>query len=139
MKYRQIDVSQYFQRLRTHDFDMIEHILPQTLAPDQELQGYFHSSQANIEGSYNLAGINHPAIDTLTEQIPDTKTLNEMQTLTHSLDRILLWQYYGVPKWYSDSMRIAYRDNFAWPDKQPVFTTPFSTWWHKSIIQKKNH
>ncbi|MDD7805370.1 MAG: extracellular solute-binding protein [Endozoicomonas sp. (ex Botrylloides leachii)] len=133
MNLRRIDISQYIQRVRNHDFDVIEYILPQTLAPDQEVYRYFHSSQASIPGSQNLAGINHPAIDSIVEAIPKAKTLKELQALVHSLDRILLWKHYGVPKWYTKTIRVAYKNIFGWPEKTPQFATPFSTWWQKKL------
>ena len=51
--------------------------------------------------------------------------------MIRSLDRILLWQSYGIPKWYSDVIRVAYRDIFDWPENSTTYTPPFSTWWLK--------
>ncbi|MGB1270775.1 MAG: ABC transporter substrate-binding protein, partial [Endozoicomonas sp.] len=133
LEYLQVDTSQYIYKVRAMDFDMIEQILPQTLAPDQELENYFHSSQANTQGSRNFAGIQNPAVDDLVVRIPLSKSRQEMQTLTRSLDRVLLWHYYGIPKWYSDYMRVAYRDVFGRPELPPRYTTPFSTWWRKDL------
>ena len=130
------DAAQYIRQVRAHDYDMVLRVLPQSLAPDAELFDYFHSERADAEGSLNLAGIKHPAIDALLEKIPEARSSTELKSLTRSLDRILLWQYYGIPKWYSDSMRVAYRDVFAWPEKAPVYTTPFSTWWRKDLPAK---
>ena len=101
------DAAQYIRQVRAHDYDMVLRILPQTLAPDAELFDYFHSERADAEGSHNLAGIKHPAVDALLEKIPEATSSTELKSLTRSLDRILLWQHYGIPKWYSDSMRVA--------------------------------
>ena len=131
MKLEQMDASRYYQRLRSLDFDMIEFTLPQTHSPDLELYRYFHSNSAYDENTRNLSGINHPAIDALVEAIPNTGNFAEFQALMCSLDRILLWQSYGIPRWYNDEIRIAYRDIFAWPEKATIYTPPFSTWWLK--------
>ena len=133
LEYLQVDASQYIYKIRSMNFDMIEQVLPQTLAPDKELENYFHSSQSSAEGSRNFAGIINPAIDNIISRIIISKTREEMLLLTRSLDRILLWNYYGIPKWYCDFMRVAYRDVFAWPERQASYTTPFSTWWRKDI------
>ncbi|KEQ15497.1 ABC transporter substrate-binding protein [Endozoicomonas montiporae] len=127
------DAAQYIRQLRAHEYDMVERILPQSLAPDSELFDYFHSERADAEGSHNFAGIKQPAIDVLLDKIPQAKSSDELKSLTRSLDRMLLWQHYGIPKWYSDSMRVAHRDVFAWPKTSPVYSTPFSTWWRKDL------
>ena len=133
MQYAEFNAAQYYQRVRSLDFDMVEYNLPQTHSPDQELQGYFHSSTVSADATRNLAGINNPVVDQLIEQVPMVTTQQEMSDVIHSLDRVLLWNYYGIPKWHSTAMRAAYRDVFAWPDKAPVYTTPFSTWWRKDL------
>lgn len=127
-----LDTSQYYQRLRARDFDMIEHLLPQSQSPGQELENYFHSSQIDNDSSMNLAGINHPAIDGLLARLPEIKNQQELDSLLQSLDRVLLWNHYGVPKWYTHNIRIAYWDKYDWPKAPALYTTPFSTWWQKS-------
>ncbi len=139
MVYQEFNSAQYYQRVRSLDFDMIEHILPQTHAPDIELQSYFHSSVANNSDTLNLAGIQNPVVDDLVEKVPDAKTQEDMKALIHSLDRVLLWNYYGIPKWHSSSIRAAYRDVFGWPEQQPIYTTPFSTWWRKDVSLDKDN
>lgn len=129
MKLDQMDTSQYYRRLLSLDFDMVEFTLPQTHSPDFELYGYFHSNSVNEENTKNLSGIQNPVVDALVEAIPDAKSYDEFQALTRSLDRVLVWQHYGIPKWYSDVIRVAYRDIFDRPERSTEYTPPFSTWW----------
>ncbi|MGI9275735.1 MAG: extracellular solute-binding protein [Endozoicomonas sp.] len=131
MKYKVLDASQYYQRIQSRDFDMLEQVLPQTLSPGRELAGYFHSDSATENASGNLPGISNPAVDAILKQLESVSSQQELITLLKNLDRILLWNHYGIPKWYSDFMRIAYRDIFAWPETQPAYTTSFTTWWMK--------
>ncbi|WP_062267126.1 extracellular solute-binding protein [Endozoicomonas arenosclerae] len=131
MKFTVLDASQYYGRVRARDFDMIEQVLPQSLSPGMELMDYFHSSKASDNSSRNLAGIDHPVIDQLLQKLTEVDSQQELQALTRSLDRVLLWHFYGIPKWHSTFMRVAHWDKFAWPEKRPDYTTSFSTWWQK--------
>ncbi|WOG28062.1 extracellular solute-binding protein [Endozoicomonas sp. 8E] len=131
MKYTVMDSSQYYARMRSRDFDMIAQLLPQTLSPGLELIDYFHSSRANDNSSRNFAGIDHPVVDQLLQKLTEVNSQQELQTLIRSLDRVLLWNYYGIPKWHSTYMRVAHWDKFGWPEQLPEYTTSFSTWWQK--------
>ncbi|PJE78899.1 Periplasmic dipeptide transport protein [invertebrate metagenome] len=132
-----MDASQYYRRLRKFDFGMIEKVLPHMHYPDLEPERYFHSQQADLEGSYNFSGIRHPAIDALVEKIPQTTNKTELITLTRSLDRILLSEHYGIPKWYSHTIRVAHKNKFAWPAHPPDYITGFNTWWIKPTAESE--
>ena len=58
-----------WQRLDQFDYDMILMTLPQSLSPGLEQWLYFHSSQAGVKGSKNYAGVRHPVVDSLLEQL----------------------------------------------------------------------
>jgi microcin C transport system substrate-binding protein len=66
---RTVDRAQYKQRLDQFDFDMILMTLDQTLSPGLEQWQYFHSSQANVKGSKNYAGVANPVVDQLLEAL----------------------------------------------------------------------
>ena len=131
MHYRLVDQAQYQLRIKQRDFDMVERVLPQTFSPDAELRGYFHSAGMDDSGTLNLAGVNHPAVDYLTEKIPTAQTRSELETLTKALDRLLILNYYGIIRWRAYTVKVAYRDIFAWPENLPKYATSFRTWWHK--------
>ncbi|WP_461537185.1 extracellular solute-binding protein [Spongorhabdus nitratireducens] len=131
LNYRLVDQSQYQLRMRQHDFDMVHRILPQSYSPDLEQQNYFHSSGVDDPSSLNLAGVNHPAVDFLTEQIPLAKSRQELETLVNALDRVLLWNYYSIPLWRAYTTRVAYRDVFGWPEHLPRYASSFRTWWYR--------
>lgn len=131
MQYQQMDSSQLYHRIRSLDFDMVPFLLPQTNSPDTELESYFHSSTVNNDNTRNISGINHPVIDALVLKIPQAKTQTEMQHMVRSLDRVLMWNYYGIPTWYNDVIRVAHRDIFGWPETGALYTPPFSAWWRK--------
>ena len=127
---RIVDAAQYENRLRQWDFDIIVASWGQSLSPGNEQRGYWGSAAADQPGSRNLAGIKNPAIDALIERVIFTKDRDELVAATKALDRVLLWNWYVVPQWYSDVLRIAYWDKFGIPEKQPDYVgIDVESWW----------
>jgi microcin C transport system substrate-binding protein len=129
---RSVDRAQYKQRLDHFDFDMILLSLPQTLSPGLEQSLYFHSSQANLKGGRNYAGIANPVVDQLLEKLLATQTRDEQVAATRALDRVLLWQHYSIPNWYINHHRLAYRNRFAFVTTPP-YTLGLRSWWLKPM------
>ncbi|WP_273198451.1 extracellular solute-binding protein [Pseudomonas sp.] len=127
---RTVDRAQYKQRLDQFDFDMILMTLDQTLSPGLEQWQYFHSSQANVKGSKNYAGVANPIVDQLLEKLLAAQTREEQLAAGRALDRVLLWQYYSIPNWYLNYHRLAYRNRFAFVTTPP-YTLGLSAWWLK--------
>ncbi len=128
---RTVDRAQYKQRLDQFDFDMISMTLGQTLSPGLEQWQYFHSSQVNVKGSKNYAGIANPVVDHLLEQVLAARTRDEQVAAGKALDRVLLWQHYSIPNWYLNYHRLAYRNRLAFVTTPP-YTLGLSAWWLKS-------
>ena len=127
---RTVDRAQYKQRLDRFEFDMILLTLPQTLSPGLEQSLYFHSSQANVQGGKNYAGIHDPVVDALLEKLLQARSRDEQLAATRAIDRVLLWQYYTIPNWYIDYHRLAYRNRFAFVTTPP-YTLGLRSWWLK--------
>ncbi|WP_282363930.1 extracellular solute-binding protein [Pseudomonas sp. PS01297] len=127
---RTVDRAQYKQRLDQFDFDMILMTLDQTLSPGLEQWQYFHSSQANVKGSKNYAGVASPVVDQLLEKLLAAQNREEQLAAGRALDRVLLWQHYMIPNWYLNYHRLAYRNRFAFVTTPP-YTLGLSAWWLK--------
>ena len=127
---RTVDRAQYKQRLDQFDFDMILMTLDQTLSPGLEQWQYFHSSQANVKGSKNYAGVANPVVDQLLERLLAAQTREEQLAAGRALDRVLLWQHYSIPNWYLNYHRLAYRNRFAFVTTPP-YALGLSAWWLK--------
>jgi microcin C transport system substrate-binding protein len=128
---RTIDPSQYENRLRSRDFDIIIHGWPESLSPGNEQRGYWGSAAADQNGSQNYIGIKNPAVDALIERVIFAKSRAELEAATKALDRVLLWNHYVVPQWIYPFQRTARWDRFGHPDKMPEYgAAAFPTiWW----------
>ncbi len=131
-KMRFVEENQYQTRVNNFDFDVITGVFGQAQIPGDELFSYFHSSQKNIKGGRNLAGLDDKIVDELVTKISRAKTKNELKILTRKLDQRLLENYYTVPEWHNNSYRILYRDIFEFPKIQPKYSLAIDTWWKKS-------
>ncbi|GLZ87575.1 solute-binding protein [Metapseudomonas resinovorans] len=127
---RTVDRAQYKQRLDHFDYDMILMTLPQTLSPGLEQYLYFHSSQVGVKGSKNYAGVANPVVDEMIEKLLGAQSRDEQLAAARALDRTLLWEHYGIPNWYINYHRLAYRNRFAFVTTPP-YTLGLRAWWLK--------
>lgn len=131
---RVVDASQYQNRIRDFDFDMIVHVFPQSVTPGNEQRTYWDSEFANIPGSQNMAGIKNPVIDKLVQQVVSAPDWASLKARSQALDRVLLWNHYVIPNWYSGIFRIAWWDKFGRPDVAPKYALGFpDLWWQKPV------
>ena len=128
---RTIDSSQYENRLRQWDFDIVIASWGKSLSPGNEQRGFWGSQAADIPGSRNLIGIKNPAVDTLIDRVIFAKSREELEAATRALDRVLLWNDYVVPQWTYGKQRTARWDRFSRPDNMPKYgAAAFPTvWW----------
>lgn len=128
MRIRTVDRAQYRSRLDQFDYDMILATLPQGLSPGMEQHGYFHSSQRDVRGSRNYAGIANPVVDEMIEHLLAATSRSEQVAAARALDRVMLWEHYTIPNWYIDYHRIAHR---AWLKSAatPPYSLAIRSWW----------
>lgn len=127
---RVVDDSQYINRVRSRDFDLIVTGWGQSLSPGNEQRNYWGSDAADEPGSQNFVGIKNPAVDKLIDRIIYAKDRDELIAATHALDRVLLWNNYVVPNWTINSDRTARWDRFGHPENMPKRGAMFPTiWW----------
>ncbi|MBN9067207.1 MAG: ABC transporter substrate-binding protein [Rhizobiales bacterium] len=127
---RIVDVSQYVNRVRSFDFDMVTTVMMQSESPGNEQRDFWSSAAADAPGSRNLMGIKNPAVDKLVDRVIFTKDRDDLVAATRALDRVLLWNYYVVPQWYAPGLRVAYWNKFGIPEKQPGYIgVDFDSWW----------
>ena len=128
--FRIVDTSQFQNRLDNFDYDITIHVFGQSLSPGNEQFDYWGSRNADIKGSRNTIGVHDPVVDALLEKLVHAGSREDLVTVTHALDRVLLWQYYVIPHWHIGSYRIAYWDMFDRPATSPKYGLDMaSLWW----------
>ncbi len=131
---RLVDRSQYINRKRSFDFDMIVHSFVQSESPGAEQHNFWGSESASMHGSGNLVGVKSPVIDELVEYVANAGSREELVTAARALDRVLLHNYYAIPQWYTSSSRIVYWDKFSFPEVAPIYDQYYRkavySWWY---------
>ena len=129
---RRVDVSQYINRLRSRDFDMIVGGFGQSSSPGNEQREYWHSSSADNPGSRNFIGLKDPAVDSLVEGLINADSRQSLVAHTRALDRVLLAGHYVIPNWHIKTWRVAYWDRLQHPEATPLYDVGLMTWWAKA-------
>jgi microcin C transport system substrate-binding protein len=132
MTVRTVDDSQYENRLRSWDFDVVVTSWAQSLSPGNEQRAYWGSQAADQVGSRNYVGIKNPAVDALLDRIIFAKDRDELVAATRALDRVLMWNHYVIPQFTYGKVRSARWDRFGRPEKMPVYglaAFPTIWWW----------
>ena len=129
---RTVDDTQYENRLRSWDFDIVIMTRGESLSPGNEQRGYWGSQAADQPGSLNWIGIKNPAVDAMIDAVIFAKSRDDLVAATHALDRVLLWNHYVVPQWTYPYERSARWDRFGHPDPLPKYAAsafPTVWWW----------
>jgi microcin C transport system substrate-binding protein len=128
---RVVDVPQYQRRTDNFDYDIIVGGFAQSESPGNEQREYWGSAAADRPGSQNQIGIKNPAIDKIIDKIIFAKDREELVAASRALDRVLLWNHFVVPNWYSPNERFGYWNRYSHPATLPTRTIGFPTiWWY---------
>lgn len=129
---RTVDPTQYENRTREWDFDIVTNSWGESQSPGNEQREFWSSKTADIAGSRNITGIKNPAVDKLIERVIYAKGRDDLVAATKALDRVLLWNHYVVPQWTYTKVRTARWDRFGRPAELPKYGQsgfPF-IWWY---------
>jgi microcin C transport system substrate-binding protein len=128
MNIRVVDTTQFTNRLRSRDFDMISGGYGAQFYPSRDLKIIWRSDY--IDYTYNTAGVQDPAVDALIDGIEANQN-NEEALLAwgRALDRVLTWNYYVIPEWHISKFRVAYWNKFSRPAVRPKYSLGTGSWW----------
>ena len=124
-----VEPIQFQLRLETYDFDMVPFTWRGTLSPGNEQAFRFGSAEADIEGTFNLAGVKSPAVDFLIDQITNATTREDLVAATRALDRVLLSGSYAIPLYFAAKDRVAHWSEIQIPEQQALTGMKIQTWW----------
>lgn len=129
MEIQKLDSSQYTNRVKSFDYDMIVGIIPQSLSPGNEQRYFFGSVSADMQGSRNYSGVKSALVDCLIDRLINARSRDELVLTTRTLDRVLLDMDIVVPHYFLPSFRLAIWDNIAMPKVQPLYDMSPMLWW----------
>lgn len=121
VRYRVLDAALYAKRIEDFDFDLVTHWYLSSQSPGNELYLRFASETAEEKGSHNLMGLKNPGVDRLVQAVLTSETREEMVIACRALDRALLAGHYVIPHWHNTTHRVAYKNRFGIPDRQPFY------------------
>jgi microcin C transport system substrate-binding protein len=129
---RAVDDSQFTERTRNRDFDIMYNAWSQTLNPGNEQAEYWGSKSASTPGTRNWMGVSDPAIDEIIQKIIFASGRDDQVAAVHALDRVLLHHHYLIPSYNRREIPTAWWDKFERPKNLPTYSVGFPTiWWAK--------
>lgn len=148
MKQRQVDFALYRRRLEQYDFDTVVIVEGRfTLPGAQTLIAGYGSESADQQGNSNFRGVKSKAVDALLAAMNRAQTLDELRTVAHALDRVVMWNFWQIPDLFSGQEPISYWNKFGRPKVMAHYFAadtlingfdehgpwPLWTWWDKSL------
>ncbi len=126
---RTVDASQYEERLRKFDFDMIVYDWYASLSPGNEQKYYWGSEAAATPGTRNYPGIKSPAMDAMFTHVLEARAEAEFIPAVRAMDRVLMSGQYVIPLYYLPTDNVAHRAHLGLPDRAPLYGFDITTWW----------
>jgi microcin C transport system substrate-binding protein len=128
MNIRVVDDTQFINRLRSRDFDMISGYYSTDHYPTSNLKIVWRSDY--LDYTYNTAGVQDAVVDALVDGIEASQN-NEAALLHYgrAFDRVLTWNHYVIPEWHISKFRVAYWNKFSRPEIRPKYSLGIYTWW----------
>ncbi len=129
---QRVDALQMVARIRELDFELVLHVYPHTASPGTEQASLWGSDTFMKHGTKNLSGAHSPVVDQIAQLIPSATSRQELLSMVHALDRVLLWGHYALPLWYMPSWPVVYRDTLKHPENTSIYALDLSTWWYEA-------
>lgn len=126
---RQVDDAQYWSRLKSFDFDMIQWTWAASLSPGNEQSNRWSRAAADTPGSLNFAGVRSAAADAMIDAILQAGTSAQFTSAVRALDRVVLAGDYMIPLFHVQGQWIAHWRHLRAPRRTALFGVDFDTWW----------
>ena len=68
-------------------------------------------------------------MDALVEKVIGSTDRPHLIANTRALDRVLLWGWYSVPNWHTQTFNVAYWNRFGHPTQPVRSGFVFDAWW----------
>jgi peptide/nickel transport system substrate-binding protein len=129
MSVRQVDATQYWDRLKQYDYDMIQFFWAASLSPGNEQNFRWSQQSAGTPGTFNFAGANEPAIDAMIKALLAARSREDFVTAVRALDRILISGTYVIPLFHLPDQWVARWTRIGHPGISSLYGYEPTTWW----------
>ncbi|WP_422237828.1 extracellular solute-binding protein [Roseicyclus sp.] len=116
-----VDAAQFRERRDVFDFDMVYERYGLSLSPGNEQYSYWGCASRDTQGSRNLMGACHPAIEAMVGRMLNSESQDDYIAAVRALDRVLTSERYVVPFWHNPVSRIAHSAELRFPDVIPIY------------------
>nr|WP_321483087.1 extracellular solute-binding protein [uncultured Cohaesibacter sp.] len=118
MTIRTVDSAQYWERRKTMDFDMMKMSWSASLSPGNEQKSRWYSSQKNVDGWFNQAGADDPAIDAMIDALLSARSQEDFTAAVRAFDRTLINGYFVVPLFHKGEQWVGLWKRIRYPESE---------------------
>jgi peptide/nickel transport system substrate-binding protein len=133
---RTVDISQYEQRRKTYDFDMILNDWYASLSPGNEQLFYWSSQAAHADSTRNYPGIASRAVDASIAALLAAREREDFVEAARALDRALMAGFYFVPLFYQPDQWLSYWSHIGVPETYSLYGYRADSLWDKRAKQR---
>lgn len=126
---RYIDATQYQNRLKNFDFDLIIYQYFASLSPGNEQSYYWSRDAADTPGSRNYPGVKNPAMDRAINALTAARSRADFATAARAIDRILMNQAYVVPLYHPPAQWVARWSHIRHSGTHALYGAQTDSWW----------
>jgi len=134
LQVRQVDDSQYQNRLGNFDYDMIIGRLSASLSPGTEQRNRWSSQASDIQGSFNFAGVREAAIDKILQTLLNVRSTEDFVASVRALDRLLISGFYYIPLYHIPGQNVARWSHINHPHRPLLYGYRLNAWWHEKPL-----
>lgn len=129
LQIRHVDDAQYWARIKSFDFDMIQWSWGASLSPGNEQINRWSSAAAAREGSLNFANNRSPAADAMIDALLAATSKQEFVSAVRAFDRALLSGDNVIPLFHLPKIWVAHWNYLKFPAKAPLWGYSIDHWW----------
>jgi len=122
--------------LRNFNFEYRSTSMREARLPGDELWRTFNSKAADKPGSENYTGVKSAAVDDLIQKLLNATSRQELETVAHALDRVLIHSHYFIPWRYLTNHYVIFNRRLDRPATLPLYYSAnewaLRTWWENN-------
>lgn len=131
LQVRLVDSTQYWDRLKAYDYDLVQFTYTASLSPGAEQNFRWRSQSADTEGTFNFAGAKNPAADAMIDALLAARDRAAFTDAVRALDRVLVSGDYVVPLFNLPKQWVARWSRIETPETTPLYGYQPTAWWSK--------